>query len=224
MAISRARDSFLVFGDMDIFDPILKTPRGILAKYLFANQDNELSFNYIAREDLTNSSNVDYLVLNGVKEHDAFLQNSIKNAQKEILIVSPWVRLAAIQSTNIFDIMEIAVKKGVKVSVYTDKQLNFSYCNNEKREKLDKELSQILTEFKNKGIEAKYVNNVHSKLLIKDNNLLCVGSFNWLGAQRKGKYVRHETSIVYQGKSNNIVNEIKLLKGSFESRFFTTTE
>ena len=224
VAISRARDSFLVFGDMDIFDPILKTPRGILAKYLFANQDNELSFNYIAREDLTNSSNVDYLVLNGVKEHDAFLQNSIKNAQKEILIVSPWVRLAAIQSTNIFDIMEIAVKKGVKVSVYTDKQLNFSYCNNEKREKLDKELSQILTEFKNKGIEAKYVNNVHSKLLIKDNDLLCVGSFNWLGAQRQGKYVRHETSIVYQGKSNNIVNEIKLLKGSFESRFFTTTE
>lgn len=93
--------------------------------------------------------------------------------------------------------------------------MNFSYCNNEKREEL-KKLSN--------GIKAKYINNVHSKLLIKDNDLLCVGSFNWLSAQRKSKYVRHETSIVYQGKSNNVDNEIKLLKGSFESHFFTTAE
>lgn len=45
VAISRAKDSFLVFGDMDIFDPNSKTPRGILAKYLFANDENGLATN-----------------------------------------------------------------------------------------------------------------------------------------------------------------------------------
>ena len=219
VAISRAKDSFLVFGDMDILDPSSKSPRGALAKYLFANQDNELFFEYIAREDLVKSSNRDYQIIKGTEEHDTFLQNSIKNAQKEILIVSPWVRLAAIEITNILNVMEIAVKKGVKVSVYTDHQLNTSNKNEDRQKEIENELSYIMTEFKNKGIEAKFVKNVHSKLVIKDYDLLCIGSFNWLGAQRKGRYVRHETSIAYQGKNNNLVNEIKLLKSSFESRF-----
>ena len=118
--------------------------------------------------------------------------------------------------------MEIAVKKGVKVSVYTDPQLNTSNMNKDRQKTFENELSYIMTEFKNKGIEAKFVKNVHSKLVIKDYDLLCIGSFNWLSAQRKGLYVRHETSFAYQSKNNNLVNEIKLLKNSFESRFLNS--
>lgn len=43
VAVSRAKDSFLVFGDMDIFDPSdTGRPRGLLAKYLLASPDNAL--------------------------------------------------------------------------------------------------------------------------------------------------------------------------------------
>ncbi|MBE1444848.1 DEAD/DEAH box helicase [Paenibacillus sp. OAS669] len=40
VAVSRAQDSFLVFGDMRIFDHHRNTPSGILARYLFASEDN----------------------------------------------------------------------------------------------------------------------------------------------------------------------------------------
>lgn len=43
VAVSRAKDSFLVFGDMDVFDPRQRgTARGLLATYLFANPANAL--------------------------------------------------------------------------------------------------------------------------------------------------------------------------------------
>lgn len=219
VAVSRAKDSFLVFGDMDILNPSSKTPRGFLSNYLFAKEANELCFEYIEREDLTKSDNIKFQLLKDAKEHDVFLQNALNNTQKEILIVSPWVKLTAIEHINILSVMEMAVKKGVKVSVYTDLELNTSHSNKEQRKELNNELFKIITQFKNKGIEAQFVNKVHSKLVIKDNDLLCVGSFNWLSAQREGEYARHETSLTYQGNSNNLINEIQLLKDSFESRF-----
>lgn len=221
VAVSRAKDSFLVFGDMDILNPSSKTPRGLLAKYLFAKEANELCFEYIEREDLTKSGNIEFQLLKDAKEHDVFLQNAVSNAQKEILIVSPWVKLAAIEHINILSVMEMAVKKGVKVSVYTDLELNTSHSNKEKRKELNSELFKIMTQFKNKGIEAQFVNKVHSKLVIKDNDLLCVGSFNWLSAQREGEYARHETSLTYQGNSNKLADEIKFLKDSFTDRLLS---
>jgi len=219
VAVSRARDSFLVFGDMDILNPSSKTPRGILAKYLFAKEANELCFAYIEREDLSKSGNVDFHLLKDAQEHDVFLRDAVNNTQKELLIVSPWVKLAAIEHINILPIMERAVQNGVKVSVYTDLELNTSHHSRERQKELHNELFKIRTQFKNKGIEIQFVNKVHSKLVIKDSDLLCVGSFNWLSAQRDGDYVRHETSLTYQGDSNKLVDEIKFLKDSFEDRF-----
>lgn len=42
VAVSRAQDSFLVFGDMRIFDPAANTPSGLLARYLFASEEQEI--------------------------------------------------------------------------------------------------------------------------------------------------------------------------------------
>lgn len=44
VAVSRAKDSFLVFGDMSIFNRQSVSPSGILAKYLFADERNKLSY------------------------------------------------------------------------------------------------------------------------------------------------------------------------------------
>lgn len=44
VAVSRAKDSFLVFGDIDLFDPRYPgTPRGLLATYLLKNPDAALT-------------------------------------------------------------------------------------------------------------------------------------------------------------------------------------
>ena len=45
VGVSRAKDSFLVFGDMSIFNPRDRgSPRGLLASFLFANKRNAISF------------------------------------------------------------------------------------------------------------------------------------------------------------------------------------
>ena len=46
VAVSRAQDSFLVFGDMSIFKRDNPTPSGLLAKHLFANPANAISTNF----------------------------------------------------------------------------------------------------------------------------------------------------------------------------------
>ena len=56
VAVSRAKDSFLVFGDMDLFEvQPASSPRGLLAKYLFESEKNALSFDYKERKDLKTS-------------------------------------------------------------------------------------------------------------------------------------------------------------------------
>lgn len=53
VAVSRAKDSFTVFGDMDLFEiQPPSSPRGLLAKYLFEFEKNALSFDYKERKDL----------------------------------------------------------------------------------------------------------------------------------------------------------------------------
>lgn len=48
VAVSRAKDSFLVFGDMDLFEiQPPSSPRGLLAKYLFEFEKNALSFDWL---------------------------------------------------------------------------------------------------------------------------------------------------------------------------------
>jgi hypothetical protein len=44
VAVSRARDSFLVFGNMNIFNSNNTTlPSGLLGQYLFSNESNEIT-------------------------------------------------------------------------------------------------------------------------------------------------------------------------------------
>jgi hypothetical protein len=49
-----------------------------------------------------------------------------------------------------------------------------------------------------------------------DNNVYCVGSFNWLSAAREGSFVRHETSLAYRGSS--VSSEIETMKDSLKKR------
>jgi len=43
VAVSRAQDSFLVFGDMSIFSRFPNAPSGLLGKYLFSKKENALA-------------------------------------------------------------------------------------------------------------------------------------------------------------------------------------
>ncbi|EGJ6382285.1 ATP-binding protein, partial [Escherichia coli] len=185
VAVSRAKDSFLVFGDMDLFEvQPASSPRGLLAKYLFESEKNALSFDYKERKDLKTSGTKIY-TLHGVEQHDNFLNQTFENTSKHITIVSPWLTWQRLEQTGFLDSMIAACSRGINVTIVTDRSYNTEHNDFEKRKEKQQNFKAALEKLNALGIATKLVNRVHSKIVIGDDGLLCVGSFNWFSATRE---------------------------------------
>ncbi len=198
VAVSRAKDSFLVFGDMDIISAVDKSkPRGILAKYLFAKESNELKFNAGKRPDLLQVCGQPKL-LNNADEHDAFIMQLLDQVTKNVDIVSPWIIYDKLQFTGILAKLESAIGRGISITVYTDKHFNTTIANRPDSQK-KKAFENSCMELQKRGIDVNVIEGIHSKLIFADDKYMTVGSFNWFSAAREGKYANVETSLVYAG-------------------------
>lgn len=216
VAVSRAKDSFLVFGDMDLFEiQPGSSPRGLLAKYLFASTDNALQFEFQERQDLS-TSQTQISTLHGVEQHDAFLNQTFDAINQSITIVSPWLTWQKLEQTGFLASMSQARARGIDITVVTDKTFNTEHADFEKRKEKHQRLNEAVERLNEMGITTKLVNRVHSKIVIGDEGLLCVGSFNWFSAARDEKYQRYDTSMVYRGES--LKSEIKTIYSSLEQR------
>ncbi len=215
VAVSRAKNSFLVFGDMDVLGQAQKiSPRGQLAACLFADDANALQFEYRPRRDLASQTGL--LQLRDAKEHDAFLMDTLSRADREIHIVTPWIRPGCMKETGIIEAMASAVSRGVKVYVYSDYGSNTLDVDPERRKNKQQNFRNAIETLRAKNINSIVVSKVHSKIVIGDENIYCVGSFNWFSAQRDETKQRHETSLVYRG--TNLVKEIGAMKESLKLR------
>lgn len=198
VAVSRAKDSFLVFGDMDIIAAAHKSkPRGILAKYLFAKESNELKFNTGKRPDLLQICGQPKL-LNNADEHDAFVIQLLDQVTNRVDIVSPWLIYDKLKFTGILTKLEEAIGRGVSVTIYTDKHFNTTVANRPNLQK-QKAFENSCVTLKGLGIDVNVIDGIHSKLIFADDKYMAVGSFNWFSAAREGKYANVETSLVYVG-------------------------
>lgn len=216
VAVSRAKDSFLVFGDMDLFEiQPGSSPRGLLSKYLFASGGNALHFEHKERKDLS-AAEAPVSTLNGVKEHDTFLNQTFGTIGKSITIVSPWLTWQKLEQTGFLTSMIDARSRGIDITVVTDRSYNTEHADYEKRKEKQQRLHTALAKLNEMGIATKLVDRVHSKIVIGDEGLLCVGSFNWFSATREERYQRYDTSMVYRGE--NIKGEIKTIVSSLERR------
>ncbi|WP_241593448.1 AAA domain-containing protein [Rosenbergiella epipactidis] len=216
VAVSRAKDSFLVFGDMDLFEiQPGSSPRGLLAKYLFASANNALQFQAEERKDL-HVAHTQVSALHGVEQHDLFLNHTFETIGKNVTIVSPWLTWDKLEQTGFLESMISAHSRGINITVVTDKDFNIDHTDYQKRKEKQHKLERALTKLNELGITTKLVSRVHSKIVIGDESLLCVGSFNWFSAMRKGKYERYDTSMVYQGES--LKGEIQTIYDSLEQR------
>jgi len=216
VAVSRAKDSFLVFGDMDLFEiQPGSSPRGLLSKYLFASGGNGLQFVHKERKDLS-AVEAPVSTLNGVEEHDTFLNQTFGTIGKSITIVSPWLTWQKLEQTGFLTSMKQARARGIDITVMTDKNYNIDHADYEKRKEKQQRLDDALAKLNEMGITTKLVARVHSKIVIGDEGLLCLGSFNWFSASREEQYQRYDTSMVYRGE--NIKGEIKTIVSSLERR------
>ncbi|MGF6758018.1 AAA domain-containing protein [Paraburkholderia sp. GAS42] len=216
VAVSRAKDSFIVFGDMDVFDSVpAAEPRGVLASFLFRSQGNALRFEHRQRSDLQTRTTV-LSQLRDASDHDAFLLHTLSAVKNSFQIVTPWIVLARTKEIGAFDAMQRAVDRGVKVEIFTDPQLNIGEVSKEEGVRKEARLLADAKVLRDAGITVNFVRQVHSKLVIGDEDVYCIGSFNWFGAKRRGQFVRHETSMLYRGP--DLVPEILSMRKSLQQR------
>jgi len=211
VAASRARDGFLVFGDMDVFSSAPPdTPRARLASYLFSDRANALAFGIQPRKDLSSHTGIE--TLQHAAQHDSFLLQLLEGGARQIQIVSPWITVSTMKSAGILDGLRRAVRHGAKVHIYVDPDLNMPHNSENGPTPLEKAVSTLEAI----GVQVIPVRQLHSKIVMADDDLLCVGSFNWLSAHRSGQYARHETSVVYRGA--HLEKEISVIRHSLKKR------
>jgi len=213
VAVSRAMNSFIVFGDMDLLSAAPRSsPRGLLGDFLFADEANRLAFEQAPRQDLVRRGKVEHL--RDTAAHDAFLRGVLAEVRRELHIVSPWITRQALEETQLGAAIAAASARGVRIVVYTDRALNAERALRIATGSDDLKAARTIMTLA--GAETIEVRGVHSKIVMADDDLYCAGSFNWLSAARDGAYARHETSIVYRGP--DVAGEIEAMKVSLGRR------
>lgn len=211
VTVSRAKDSCLVFGDMDVMATARAgSPRAILADFLDASEQNELQFMAEPRNDLSEGKG-QIQMLRDASGHDAFLLDALSGSGRRYTIVSPWVIVSTMERVGLLAAFEAAIRRGAEINVFSDPLLNSGRVGSDltQMEAVEKAFSKI-------GVRLHKLPKLHSKIVAVDAELLCIGSYNWLSADRKGQYARHETSFVYRGR--HLEKEINTIVGSLERR------
>ncbi len=211
VTVSRAKDSCLVFGDMDVLGSApTGSPRAILADFLFASGRNALEFAAEPRTDL-NPGEAQIQMLRDAGEHDAFLLNALAAKGQRYTIVSPWVIAATMERVGLLAAFAAAVRRGAQVDVFADPLLNMSIAAGGRTQ-----MDVVEEAFAHIGVRLHKVAKLHSKIVAIDTDLLCIGSYNWLSADRIGQYARHETSFVYRGR--HLEEEVRTIVSSLVQR------
>ncbi|WP_152027255.1 AAA domain-containing protein [Brucella pituitosa] len=211
VAVSRAKDSFILFGDMDtLASAAPDSPRSVLARFLCRDEKNALNFAVPVRADLVRKQ-AEAVFLHNAPEHDSFLLKELANAQRRLCIVSPWINATTMQQIGFIAAIKAARARGVEIEIYADPELTGGR-NNEGEDRF----ADVRDALAGVGVPVHAVKQVHSKLLWSDDALLVVGSFNWFSAHRSGERARHETSLVYRG--NQVGAEIQVYDNSLKAR------
>ena len=175
VAISRAKDSFLVFGDMGKFDPSGSSRSSVLARHLFASPDNEIPV-MVVRKKLAAVASVNLNILRSVEEHREFLNSCFTLAKERLVIISPWIGKHGVEKDHVMESIRECVGRGVRVDIYADR------ANMQKATYQAKAAARSLVDAGASVIE---VANIHQKSIYVDLALMSEGSFNWLSASRE---------------------------------------
>ena len=199
VAVSRAQDSFLVFGNMRLFDK--QAPdraSSLLGRYLFDPENEITDITPVAPTPTKSRSN---RLLNTLDKHRQALADAFTMAENRMAIVSPFLSEPALNADNIDEKIRETTKRGVTISIYADRNLMRS----------QEKLWACLNRLSHAGAEVFLPKDVgvHSKLLWVDTKLFVVGSFNWLSAARAENhpYRRYEVSAVYENEAASLLIE-----------------
>lgn len=194
VAVSRAQDSFLVFGDMQIFDASTppRTNSDYLAHIILADPENEITD--ILPTTLGIDPTILPLRLETLQQHREYLKKSFETAKNNILIYSRYLSDKAINDDEIINAIEAANRRGVKVVIAACAD-HFIPCNKTEKDYAKKAREILLAS----PAELLLLPRIHNKTLIVDDRHLIDGSFNWFSAPRNAAYDKQEFSNAYSG-------------------------
>lgn len=189
VAVSRAKESFLVFGDMGVFDVRSRSAAGLLGKHLMASQENEIT-DVLALPEGSGDRKPD---LSGLEAHRAALRGFFEKAKHIVRIASPWISARAIRDDGIEQLVRDAVARDVQVVCYVDADLNRVDGRDRPAAAVGKRLLAA------SGATVRVATRIHNKTVTVDDAQISEGSFNWLSAVRRPEspYHRLERTLVY---------------------------
>lgn len=213
VAVSRAKEVFLVVGNRCLFNPARNTPSGNLAKLLFAepadkNQpspeiDNSFFYGNEQQRHLLVPPEFSAVTLGRIKRidnldlHRKALTMAFGAAHTHLVIVSPFISLKAVQDDDLP--ARIAAAKAqrpnLRITVYTDAHLDAPAGLLHARAR-DGRAALVRA-----GAQVKEVEQIHNKTICIDDEILIEGSFNWLSASRSETHARHEVSWSFRGEA-----------------------
>ena len=138
----------------------------------------------------------------------------LSSKRRDIHIVTPWLTWRALSEAGLLPPIGSAIAAGATLTIYVDAGLNAARANVDETAAAD--FSRAVQALRQAGAEVLQIRDVHSKIVMADDDLYCVGSFNWLSAARGGHYARHETSLAYIGRG--VAADIEVMQDSLRKR------
>lgn len=189
VAASRAKDSFIVIGNMHLFRRGGQTPSALLGRHLFRDPDHEIpdvdGNHIIPHGALARAERISTL-----DRHRAVLTGALKDikAGSRVVVASPFIAQTALYADDIFNLCKTAAGAGAHIHLVIDSELAF--------QKDARKTQEALALLEACGAHVHQVSGMHNKTLITGNGEIIEGSFNWLSSQRDSGsiYQRHETS------------------------------
>lgn len=167
VAVSRARRSFIFFGDMRLCDRSKPTPLGLLGRHLRASEANRIEgVNPFELEPEVQR-------LANARDHDAFLKRAMGRARERVIIFSFNAWAKPIQDAGIDRLTRQCATRGVDVSFLVGVPRRDGSS-----------LPHALGLLAGCGAAVYTSERVHTKTLVVDDDLILEGSFNWCGTYR----------------------------------------
>ncbi len=191
VALSRAKDSFLVIGDLRLFDSSNRgLPSGLLGHYLFASPENEIGG--VPTLPMSKDAMVEHLT--DLDAHRAAFSRALTESRETVLIVSPYLRPRALDGDDVEHQITAARQRDVEVIIFYNSAFHEQAEDHAKAEAAVQRLGRA-------GADVRAMAGIHLKTLAVDRRWLVQGSFNWLSAERSVELWQNlEASFLYSGR------------------------
>ncbi|APV37616.1 AAA domain-containing protein [Acinetobacter soli] len=223
VAVSRAKQQFIVVGNYHKLKQA-QGPLGLMAERTAEDFYLELGNQSPSYDHLANNFLVERNLLD--QQHIKAFEYYLGICEKSVVIVVPWIRKPSNSSVQKqLELIQAAKKRGVDIKVY------YGYSNLELNQKDDNDPYLVQQYINTLGADnvIRVPQGTHEKILLIDDRILIIGSWNWLSnayykwyeLQEHNKAnlaIRRETSVIIldrkiitEYKSLNLLNKVQTI-------------